>query len=78
MILKSHRFLTFSHSISSVPLFLYAAACFKKGEIDILKERTLVYMVFRDDYVGLRTISRTQKSPHRFYISRHKMEELVH
>ena len=43
-----------------------------------MKERTLVYMVFRDDYVGLRTISRTQKSPHRFYISRHKLEELVH
>ena len=78
MFLNSHRFLTFSHSISSVSLFLYAAAYFKKGEIDILKERTLVYMVFRDDYVGLRTISRTQKSPHRFYISRHKLEELEH
>lgn len=43
-----------------------------------MKERTLVYMVFRDDFVGLRTISRTRKSPHRFYIARHKLEELEH
>lgn len=43
-----------------------------------MKERTLVYMIFRDDYVGLRTVSRSQKSPHRFYISRHKLEELEH
>ena len=43
-----------------------------------MKERTLVYMIFRDDYVGLRTVSRSKKSPHRFYISRHKLEELEH
>ena len=43
-----------------------------------MKERTLVHMVFRGDYVSLRTISRTRKSPHRFYISRHKLEELEH
>lgn len=44
----------------------------------MLKERTLVYMVFRGDYVGLRTVSRSRKSPHRFYISQHKLEELEH
>ena len=43
-----------------------------------MKERTLVHMVFRGDCVSLRTISRTRKSPHRFYISRHKLEELEH
>ena len=41
-----------------------------------MKERTLVYMTFRNDYVELRTVSRSQKSPHRFYISRHRLEEL--
>jgi len=41
-----------------------------------MKERTLVYMVFRDDYVGLRTVSRSRKSPQRFYISSCKLEEL--
>lgn len=43
-----------------------------------MKDRTLVYMIFRDDCIGLRTVSRSQKSPHRFYISRHKLEELEH
>ena len=43
-----------------------------------MRKRTLVYMIFREDYVGLRTVSRSQKSPHRFYISRNKLEELEH
>lgn len=43
-----------------------------------MKDRTLVYMTFRNDYVGMRTVSRSQKSPHRFYISRYKLEELEH
>ena len=43
-----------------------------------MRKRTLVYMIFREDYVGLRTVSRSQKSPHRFYISCHKLEELEH
>lgn len=43
-----------------------------------MKDRTLVYMTFRDDCIGLRTVSRSKKSPHRFYISRHKLEELEH
>lgn len=50
----------------------------QKGAINILKERTLVYITFRDDCIGLRTVSRSKKSPHRFYISRHKLEELEH
>lgn len=41
-----------------------------------MKDRTLVYMTFRNDYVGMRTVSCSQKSPHRFYISRYKLEEL--
>ena len=41
-----------------------------------MKDKTLVYMTFRDGAVSLRTVSRSQKSPHRFYISRHKLEEL--
>lgn len=41
-----------------------------------MKERTLVYMTFRNDFIGMRTVSRSQKSPHRFYISSHKLEEL--
>lgn len=53
-----------------------AAGAFKKGGIAIMRKRTLVYMIFREDYVGLRTVSRSPKSPHRFYISRHKLEEL--
>lgn len=43
-----------------------------------MKERTLVYMIFRDDCVSLHTVSRSRKSPHRFYIPRHKLEELEH
>lgn len=46
--------------------------------MDTLNERTLVYMIFRYGYVGLRTVSRSRKSPHRFYISRDKLEELEH
>lgn len=33
-----------------------------------MKDRTLVYMTFRDGTVSLRTVSRSRKSPHRFYI----------
>lgn len=33
-----------------------------------MKDRTLVYMTFRDSTVSLRTVSRSRKSPHRFYI----------
>ena len=51
---------------------------FLKGDIDIMRKRTLIHMTFCKDYVYLRTVSRTRKSPHRFYISRHKLEELEH
>lgn len=43
-----------------------------------MKERTLVHMIFREDYIGLRTVSRSRKSPHRFYISRDSLKELEH
>lgn len=33
-------------------------------------------MIYREDYIGLRTVSRSRKSPHRFYISRDTLEEL--
>lgn len=39
-------------------------------------ERTLVRAVIREKYIGLRTISRSRKSPHRFYIPKHSLEEL--
>ena len=41
-----------------------------------MKKRTLVYMIFREDYVGLRTVSRSRKSPHRFYIPCQELEGL--
>lgn len=43
-----------------------------------MKDKTLVSMVFRKDYIGLRTVSRSRKSPHWFYISRDTLEELEH
>lgn len=39
-------------------------------------ERTLVRAVIREKYVGLRTVSRSRRSPHRFYIPKHSLEEL--
>lgn len=39
-------------------------------------ERTLVRAVIREEYIGLRTVSRSRRSPHRFYIPRHSLEEL--
>lgn len=47
-----------------------------KGETDVMKERTLVYMTFTENCMNLRTVSRSRKSPHRFYICRHTLEEL--
>ena len=41
-----------------------------------MKDRTLVYMTFRDGTVSLRTVSRSRKSPHRFYISCQELERL--
>lgn len=43
-----------------------------------MKERTLVYMTFRDGCIILRTVSRSRKSPHNFYIYRRKLETLEH
>lgn len=43
-----------------------------------MKDRTLVYMIFRTDCIALRTVSRLRKSPHRFYIPRSRLEELEH
>lgn len=43
-----------------------------------MNNRTLVYMTFRSDYISLRTVSRSRKSPHCFYIPRSKLEELEH
>lgn len=43
-----------------------------------MNNRTLVYMTFRTDCIALRTVSRSQKSPHRFYIFRSRLEELEH
>ena len=43
-----------------------------------MNNRTLVYMTFRTDCIALRTVSRSRKSPHRFYISRSRLEELEH
>lgn len=39
-------------------------------------ERILACAVIREKYIGLRTVSRSRKSPHRFYIPRHSLEEL--
>ena len=41
-----------------------------------MKERTLVHMIFRKDCTGFRTVSRSRKSPHRFFISRDNLEKL--
>lgn len=43
-----------------------------------MNDRTLVYMIFRTDCISLRTVSRSRKSPHRFYILRSRLEELEH
>lgn len=43
-----------------------------------MKNRTLVYMIFRTDCISLRTVSRSHKSPHHFYILRDKLEDLEH
>ena len=43
-----------------------------------MNDRTLVYMIFRTDSICLRTVSRSRKSPHRFYIPRSRLEELEH
>lgn len=43
-----------------------------------MKQRTLVHMIFGEDSISLRTVSRTRKSPHRFYIQKHSLEELEH
>jgi len=43
-----------------------------------MTNRTLVYMIFRTDCISLRTVSRLKKSPHRFYISHSRLEELEH
>ena len=43
-----------------------------------MTDRTLVYMTFRDGAVSLRTLSRSRKSPHRFYIPCQELEGLEH
>ena len=43
-----------------------------------MMNRTLVYMIFRTDCISLRTVNRSRKSPHRFYILRSRLEELEH
>lgn len=43
-----------------------------------MNNRTLVYMIFRTDCIGIRTVSRSRKSPHHFYIPRSGLEELEH
>lgn len=43
-----------------------------------MNDRTLVYMIFRTDCISLRTVSRSRKSPHHFYILRSRLEELEH
>lgn len=43
-----------------------------------MKDRTLVYMIFRTDCIGIRTVSRSRKSPHRFCIPRSGLEKLEH
>lgn len=43
-----------------------------------MKDRTLVYMIFRTDCISLRTVRRSQKSPHRFYIPHSRLEALEH
>lgn len=43
-----------------------------------MNNKTLVTMIFRTDCIGLRTVSRSHKSPHHFYILRYKLENLEH
>ncbi len=43
-----------------------------------MKNRTLVYMIFRTDCISLRTVSRFRKSPHHFYIPCSRLEDLEH
>ncbi len=43
-----------------------------------MKDRTLVYMIFRTDCISLRTVRRSRKSPHRFYIPHSRLEALEH
>lgn len=43
-----------------------------------MKERTLVSMVFRKECICFRTVSRSRKSPHWFYIVRDNLEKLEH
>lgn len=41
-----------------------------------MTDRTLVYMTFRDGTVNLRAVSRSHKSPHKFYIPCQGLEGL--
>ena len=41
-----------------------------------MKDRTLVYMIFRTDCISLRTVRRSRKSPHSFYIPHSRLEAL--
>lgn len=43
-----------------------------------MNDRTLVSLIFRADCISLRTVSRSKKSPHHFYILRSRLEELAH
>lgn len=43
-----------------------------------MKQRTLVHMIFGVDNISLRTVNRSRRSPHRFYIQKHSLEELEH
>lgn len=43
-----------------------------------MNDRTLVSLIFRADCICLRTVSRSKKSPHHFYILRSRLEELEH
>ncbi len=43
-----------------------------------MKDRTLVYMIFRTDCISLRTVGCSRKSPHRFYIPHSRLEALEH
>lgn len=43
-----------------------------------MNDRTLVSLIFRADCISLRTVSRSRKSPHHFYILRSRLEALEH
>lgn len=62
------------------PVIITACGCGSniKKETLIMKQRTLVHMIFGVDNISLRTVNRTRKSPHRFYIQKHSLEELEH